>query len=77
MLVACFEVSLVRPLEGLDAVVVTADEERSGGKIGEVGGEKRIIPSHRETFVRCDPVAAVERLSRPEQFLDDVHDATS
>jgi hypothetical protein len=77
VLVTGVEVSLMRPLEGLDAVVVPAEEERSGGKIGEVGGQKRIIPSHRETFVRCDPVAAVERLSRPEQFLDDVHDATS
>jgi hypothetical protein len=44
MLVACFEVSLVRPLEGLDAVVVTADEERSGGKVSEVGGQECIAP---------------------------------
>jgi hypothetical protein len=47
MLVTGVEVSLVRPLEGLDAVVVTADEESSGGKIGEVGGKERIAPSRQ------------------------------
>ena len=76
MLVTGFEVSLVRPLEGLDAVVVTADEERSGGEIGEVGGQERIAPGRRKTLVGGNPVATIERLTRPEQFFDDVHDAS-
>jgi hypothetical protein len=75
LLVAGVEVRLVRPLEGLDAVVVTADEEGSGGEIGEVGGQERIATGRRETFVRGDPVAAVERLARPQQFFDDVHES--
>ena len=42
-LVTGVQVSLVSPLECLDAVVVTADQERGGGKVGEVGGQERIV----------------------------------